>query len=569
MDTSFLKHASVYGLANLLLRVAGIVLLPIYLRCLTREDYGLLEVVERMAETVGTCLLFGGFRQALLTFYSQADDDADRREVVGTSLALLLVGSLAGCLLAPHLSQWLMQILGMLSGKEAPAVGGHLLWLAILGIVLEPFTLIPLTLLQARLQSITYVSIVLTQVLFRITLCIVLVRFLEWGVAGALTASVVHGMVFGTVLCGWEMMRGAAWPTWSSARRMITFALPMLPGGLCFFLLHHGDRFFLAHWATMDEVGTYALGYKLAMIVSLFSLNPLYMVWSARMYAEARRPDAPVVFGRTFTRILAIYLLLGLALCVFSEEVVRLLGGAPYARASQVVAPVVLACFFQAASALMDAGFYVRHRTGVKLGITLATTAVMLTLYVLWIPQGGSLGAALATLGGFAFLAVATYWATQYIFPVRYEWGRLAALLALAVGLWLVGDLFPSSVWMIPAKASLLVLALLIPWYTGLVNREEKNMIHEIAGRLLLRLRGQGGVVEASAFVAEGPAARTQTVMIFEEGAPSLEDEHVEVRVSGDFDAFSHNGNEGAQPEEKDTLPLPTRGRENGTEAVA
>ena len=50
---SFFKHAAVYGLANLLLQGGSIVLLPIYLRCLSRADYGVLEVVGRLAETVG------------------------------------------------------------------------------------------------------------------------------------------------------------------------------------------------------------------------------------------------------------------------------------------------------------------------------------------------------------------------------------------------------------------------------------------------------------------------------------------------------------------------------------
>ena len=98
------------------------------------------------------------------------------------------------------------------------------------------------------------------------------------------------------------------------------------------------------------------------------------------MYKEAQEADAPVVFGTVFTRILAAYLLVALGLALFQDEVVSLLGGAAYARASAVVAPVLLAYFFQSAASLMDAGLYVRHRTGLKLGITLATTAVMLLL---------------------------------------------------------------------------------------------------------------------------------------------------------------------------------------------
>ena len=60
-----------------------------------------------------------------------------------------------------------------------------------------------------------------------------------------------------------------------------------------------------------------------------------------------------------------------------------------------------------------------------------------MALYIVLIPPYGGVGAALATLGGFAFLAVCTWRVTQWIFPVRYEWPRLAAAIALTAGLWL------------------------------------------------------------------------------------------------------------------------------------
>src|SRR5262249_31142827 len=57
---AFLKHAAVYGAANLLLQAAGFVLLPLYTRCLGPRDFGVLEVLGRLGETVSACLLIGG-----------------------------------------------------------------------------------------------------------------------------------------------------------------------------------------------------------------------------------------------------------------------------------------------------------------------------------------------------------------------------------------------------------------------------------------------------------------------------------------------------------------------------
>src|SRR5262249_32302776 len=151
------------------------------------------------------------------------------------------------------------------------------------------------------------------------------------------------------------------------------------------------------------------------------------------------------VFGSTFLRTLAAFLFVGLGLCLFAPEAVTLLGGRVCLPAAEVIPVVVLACFCQSAATLMDAVLYVKRRTGLKLGITLATTAVMVALYYALIPRYGGMGAAVATLGGFAFLASATFLVSRRVFRVRYPWARLAGLLALSVALWGVGQMLPVS----------------------------------------------------------------------------------------------------------------------------
>src|SRR5262249_33302608 len=269
--------------------------------------------------------------------------------------------------------------------RDTSGISAGLLRLAILAILLEPLSQIPLTLVQARVESTRFVAITLSQFLVRVVLCVLFVKFLDGGVAGALAATVVMGAVFGLGLCTRQVLRGPARPDLGQLHGLLRFSLPLMPGGLCFLMMHHGDRFFLLRYCGTEDVGTYALGYKLAQGAGMFSLAPLYMVWSAHMYKVARGPDASIVFGTMFTRILAGYLLVALGLALFQDEVVRLLGGDAYAHAAAVVTPVLLAYFCQSAASLMDAGLYVRRRTGLKLGVSLLTTVVMLALYAVLI----------------------------------------------------------------------------------------------------------------------------------------------------------------------------------------
>ena len=62
-NRSFFRHALLYGLGSILVQAGGVVLVPLYTRCLSTADFGALEVLSRCAEMAGTLLLIGGLRK--------------------------------------------------------------------------------------------------------------------------------------------------------------------------------------------------------------------------------------------------------------------------------------------------------------------------------------------------------------------------------------------------------------------------------------------------------------------------------------------------------------------------
>src|SRR5271165_3583902 len=148
-DHAFLKHAAVYGLANMLIRAGSFVLVPLYLHAMAKAENGVVEILDRLAETVGTMLLIGGLRQALLTFYQQTDDEQERRRVFSAAMLLVVVfcAVIGGSALA------FAQPMTLLLATERGTISPNLLRLAVLAILLEPFSLMPLALIQSRVHS--------------------------------------------------------------------------------------------------------------------------------------------------------------------------------------------------------------------------------------------------------------------------------------------------------------------------------------------------------------------------------------------------------------------------------
>jgi O-antigen/teichoic acid export membrane protein len=490
---SFLRHAAVYGLGHMLLYVGGIILLPLYTRCLRPEEYGVLELLSRVGEILTLCLLYNALRQASITFYNQAPDEAERRRVSGTLLLLLVIIGAVGFLLALLCAG---PVSGALDLQDDDLLlvdvfrNSDLLLLAVLAAMLEGTTVALLALPQARTESRFFVTVSASQLVLKVVLCVWLVGGMGWGVRGVLWGAVLTSSVFVIFLSLREWLTaGLCWDR-HKLREYVSFCLPFLPGGLCLFVLNSGDRFLLNYYGGAAAVGVYALGYKLGALVTTFSVTPLLMVWGARMYDAARREDAPEVFGRVTTHILGAYLLVGLAVCLFQDEIIALLGRPSYRDAAQVIAPVVLAFWFLSAVSLMDAGFYIQRRTGRKTWVTVAASVVVLVLYATLIPTFGGLGAAAATVGGFVFQAVLTRGVVQRLFYVRYEDRRLAFMLGTAIMLWAVSRLLPVGIGAAPLKIALWMLWPILLWVTGVIAEDEKRWVWEIVA--LVRTRKEG-----------------------------------------------------------------------------
>jgi O-antigen/teichoic acid export membrane protein len=474
---SFLRHALIYGLGSVLVQAASFFLLPIYTRCLTPAEYGTLEVLNRFAECVLVFLLFGGIRQAALAFHGQSTDRLGQDRVIGSTTLLVLVTALAGgCLM--------MALCGPLS--RALAVGNvGLLRLAVWAMILDGLNFVLLVGPQARQQSLFFVAITATQFLLRIACSLVFVVGLGWGVAGVLWASVIAGGLHAAILAIKQFPVGRAGVDGKTLRGLSRFAAVFLPSGLAFFVLNHGDRFILREYGSLEAVGTYALGYKLALGVVFFCRASLGTVWNTRLYEAARQTDAAGLFGRVFTRSLAAYLWGSLGLCLFQEEVVLLVAGPAYQAAADVIAPVALAYFFLLAADLMDGAFYIIGRPELKTLTALISLLVTCLLYFGLIPCWGSLGAAYATLAGFLFHAGLTLLMSQRVFPVHHETRRLASMLALAAVTWAISRSLPAAPWAMVLKGLVWLLLPGILWITDLLSEDEKRWVMSRSQRTL------------------------------------------------------------------------------------
>jgi O-antigen/teichoic acid export membrane protein len=156
-----------------------------------------------------------------------------------------------------------------------------------------------------------------------------------------------------------------------------------------------------------------------------------------------------------------------------------------YWEATQAVAPLSLAAMATGAYAVTAVGLNVTKRMRLIPPTVFAAAAVAIGLYFLLIPPYGFVGAAWATAGGLWSMALFVGIVSQRIYPVPWDWPRLALAIGATVGLTLAS--LAVDAWM-PFAASLparLAITLAYPaalLLGGFLSREER-------GRIARRLR--------------------------------------------------------------------------------
>ena len=478
---SFLRHTAIYGLGAILLQAVGLILLPIHTRYLAPADFGFLQILFRIGDVLNIVLMFQGIGLATLNFFKLPDHEAGERHIAASASLFLVVVGCGGMVLATLCVNPLALFLD-LQGREPTLLLG-------IGCVLtQGFIVMPLTLMQARLESGWYVAAMFGIALSRCLLTLLLVVWGGWGLVGVLLAFGLSHALFGIGFSLRETLRTSFRPQWTQVVAIARFALPFLPTGLCFFVIESGDQVLLSRFQGNDEVGFYGLGNQVARLATLFVIVPVFKVWQTwryRAYESERRAD---LFGEALTRIAFVYAFAALGLLVLRDFVVLLLGSATYEPSRTVIGPLLLAHLFMGAAKFFDAPFHICSRTDLKPWIALASSCVIMTLYLAWIPAYGRLGAAYATLWGMLFHAAATYWVAQRVMRINLEWKRLAWLFALTIPCGLLLIFFHELRWL-PLRLTVLLLWLTFFWRSSLLSPPEKQHILGWSHRLLSYVR--------------------------------------------------------------------------------
>lgn len=430
----------VYGLGDAVVRLAALVLLPIYTHILTPNDYGKLSLIG-LIPTLLTLVLEAGQRTAFFRFYYLSDGMGARRKLTGTVTIYLLVSSIA--ILMPVLL-FFDYIAGPIF-KDRTLI--PLIRIALVGIFFDVGSVIPFAIFRAEQRAAQFAKLSLLRFLINALLNIMTVVLLRWGVLGVVYANLLTSMLFFIICLGLTLPTMELALDLSLLKQLLRFGLPLIFVNLAGWALTFSDRFFLQKYGDLNQVGIYAVAYSLAGVL-LMLIGWFNTAWVPYSLSVAQQENAGTFYAHVLTYVIALFTLLGLGISLFASEAFYFLTPPAYHGGAIVVPLIVVSYVFYEVYYIISLGFDLTGRTPQIGFITVIGAIFNLFLNYVLIPPLGMIGAAIATALSYLLLPVIEYPVVQRLYPVTYEWGRLFKLALISTGIYCIGIILKTkSVW--------------------------------------------------------------------------------------------------------------------------
>lgn len=413
MIKSFLKDSFFYTVANLFTRGIGFVLLPVYTRVISKNEYGLFDYLTAVGAFLAVVLSLE-VTQAIFRFIPESKERPDEQAILAsTGLWFTLAMHTLFCVGLILFSDYLAVLLFDDLFYSSLVKMAGLLFMA--NAVIYNFT----SILRASLLSKKVVVVSLLNASLVALFSLLFVLQFDMGVKG-----LVLGQLLGVVITIFISFRWVRpWVRMlfciRSLKMMLRFSSPLVLSSIGVVLSMFVDRIMLKEFLGAEQLASYAVAIKIASIVTLLMVG-FQSALTPLIYANYKNKDTPPKIAKLYHFYLLMACIALVLLSTLSEWLVRFIAGLRYADASGYIPVLVLSALFSSMY-LFFPGLSIAKKTVKVSGINIAAGLLNVVLNYIFIPKYGPIGAAFSTLSSVFIAFVANLYCSQnfYYVPIK------------------------------------------------------------------------------------------------------------------------------------------------------
>jgi O-antigen/teichoic acid export membrane protein len=474
--------AAIYGGTRVLLKSLTFILVPVYAHFVTPREFGVLELILAVSAFVDAFINLPGL---LARFYFDRDERLWRRQTI--TAYLLIEASYPAVLIGV-----LIALASPLSNSVAGvATYAPLFAIALVDLYLTNIVDLPMNLCRLRGKPKRFALYSLARGLTQIVLTVILLVAFDLGIKGILIASLVSVCVAFVLTLPeyvFDLTKRFAWRT---TKEMLAFAWPTIISAVAFYALNLADRLVLKQFHGLEANGLYgtAFRYSQVVVVGVFAFRMGWPQWHYSWLLSGRHPEA-VARGASF--YFAGIGFLAVALSAWILPFFHLVMPETYWPATRAVAPLALAGVGMGAFTVFTVGFNVTKRVRLITVIALVGGGAAMGLYYLLIPPFSFVGAAWATATAFAVICALAIVIERWVYPIPWQWSRLAKALGTTLALCLACLAVDAWVELGPSLALRVALTAAFPTALLSLRFFSPGELAAIRGRVRILRRSRG-----------------------------------------------------------------------------
>lgn len=419
---SFARGSGILIVSNVLLKAMNFFLMPLYTRYLSTEMLGVSDTITSFTGVVFPILLMG-LDSAFSAFYYDSDEKQSKKVFNTILITLLIIGFIPVfcCVFSSELSHILL-------GSEDYS---SVLVIALISITFNiwymPFAL------NLRMQNkmLLYSIVNIISSFCMIILNVLFVAILKYGTCSlVLSTMIVQILQCCLFIYANKVGINFEYFDWNLLKRMIKFAVPIVPGAIMSWVLAMSDRYILLHFQGAEAVGLYGVGTRIMTVLNIF-ISSVSLAYTTFAYGSKNNDDAKEKYIKVFDLLLLILLCMCFTVSSFAEEVVELMTAPSYHKSYVIVRDLLFAQLFYGITTIVSYGILFEKKSSYILMANFLGAISNIILNILLIPEYGISAAAATTCLGYLITFIVTFIFAQKCYHCSYNIRKAIIVLIL------------------------------------------------------------------------------------------------------------------------------------------
>ncbi|WP_226536064.1 lipopolysaccharide biosynthesis protein [Fictibacillus halophilus] len=409
-------NGTVYLIAALFSKGLNILLLPIYTKYLTVEEFGAVSLLLLFKSIMLSILGLGQIVTIKKTFF----DYKQRNLSFKTFFSTIIIGSSA----IGFLVSILMVFIGPAIFKSFfDGIGFFELGIYVL---VSCFLLIPyqllLKLFQTRNESIKFSLFEISYMGVDSIISLILIIYFSYGTLGR-TLGLFYSTVAIVLVAGFFVIKEINFkfelPTF---KKTLIVGLPVIPHSLSGFVLNLSDRLFLNKVYNLEKVGLYSFAYQIAQVVDIISLS-IIEAWSTYFMKYVNGEKDNGLFIAKFSIYYISIIVSGcLFISIFSKEIILIFFSKNYLEVYYLIPLIALGYAMKNIYYVSNQQIIFKERTSLLLlstSISALINILLNTILIIYMDLG-MLGAAISTIISFLVMSIISFKNGQKLFYIPH-----------------------------------------------------------------------------------------------------------------------------------------------------